>query len=356
MIFQIFNCKNRFFINQGIEFICSELLFGGLFVLKKLNKKKLIIIVIIVLVFILFIVGKVYDENQNTLTRQKLIERENQALIHESEITEQPKKVSVEDIKKEQEKKEEERNKKHQEDIKKSEYEKWNYERDDLKINIQKVSKNNNTMYVANIHLANPDKLCSEFAFDNHEKAISGKEKTSSIAARHNAIFAVNGDAFGFSPKRTLIRNGQIYNSASPSYLGYMAIRKDGLLKTYEKDITIDKMMKDGVKDVYSFGPVLVDKGKRTEVAVKSAIHPRTAIGQKSANDYIVIVWDGRQPGYSIGVDYPEMAQEFIDRGCKFAFNLDGGGSSTMYFKGRVINKPSDGAGERPISDILYIK
>jgi exopolysaccharide biosynthesis protein len=52
-----------------------------------------------------------------------------------------------------------------------------------------------------------------------------------------------------------------------------------------------------------------------------------------------------------------DLAQKFEERGCTVAYNLDGGGSSTMYFNGEVINNPTDGRheGERKISDIIYI-
>ncbi|WP_251033310.1 phosphodiester glycosidase family protein [Bacillus sp. ISL-75] len=50
-----------------------------------------------------------------------------------------------------------------------------------------------------------------------------------------------------------------------------------------------------------------------------------------------------------------EFAQVFEDLGCTKAYNLDGGGSSTMYFKGRVVNNPLGKGQERGVSDILYI-
>ena len=44
-----------------------------------------------------------------------------------------------------------------------------------------------------------------------------------------------------------------------------------------------------------------------------------------------------------------------VDLGCQVAYNLDGGGSSTMYFDGDVINRPQGTDNERGTSDILYI-
>ncbi len=66
------------------------------------------------------------------------------------------------------------------------------------------------------------------------------------------------------------------------------------------------------------------------------------------------VVVDGRQDGHSRGVTMGELAQIMIDLGATTAYNLDGGGSSTMYYDGEVVNSPSNG-GERGTSDILYV-
>ena len=80
--------------------------------------------------------------------------------------------------------------------------------------------------------------------------------------------------------------------------------------------------------------------------------NPRTAIGQKGPLHYVVIVVDGRRDGYSTGASIPQVQQLFMDEGVDFAFNLDGGGSTTLYFLGEVINMPSGGK-ERSVSDVL---
>lgn len=68
----------------------------------------------------------------------------------------------------------------------------------------------------------------------------------------------------------------------------------------------------------------------------------------------VFVVVDGRQEGYSEGVTLPELADIMLSLGATTAYNLDGGGSSTMYFDGRVVDSPSNG-GERGTSDILYV-
>ena len=73
------------------------------------------------------------------------------------------------------------------------------------------------------------------------------------------------------------------------------------------------------------------------------------------ANHLVFVVVDGRSPGYSEGVTLPELAQIMADLGATTAYNLDGGGSSTMYFDGEVVNDPLGKGDERGVSDILYV-
>lgn len=81
--------------------------------------------------------------------------------------------------------------------------------------------------------------------------------------------------------------------------------------------------------------------------------HPRTAVGLKE-DALLWVVVDGRQPGYSEGMSLDELAELLLNAGCKDALNLDGGGSSTMFVRGAVVNRPSDGR-ERPIANALFL-
>jgi len=81
--------------------------------------------------------------------------------------------------------------------------------------------------------------------------------------------------------------------------------------------------------------------------------HPRTAVGLKS-DALLWVVVDGRQPGYSEGMSLDELAEFLLNAGCKDALNLDGGGSSTLFVRGAVMNRPSDGR-ERPIANALLL-
>ncbi len=100
-------------------------------------------------------------------------------------------------------------------------------------------------------------------------------------------------------------------------------------------------------------GPTLVINGTIPS-GLQTAVHPRTAVGfnQDSTKIFFVTV-DGRQPGFSVGMSLPELANYMLSIGCWNAVNLDGGGSTTMVVRNRVVNSPSDAAGERSVANAL---
>jgi hypothetical protein len=84
--------------------------------------------------------------------------------------------------------------------------------------------------------------------------------------------------------------------------------------------------------------------------------HPRTLIGVDDHGDVWLVAIDGRQPGYASGMDFKEL-QRLCDRlKLHDALNLDGGGSVTMVVKDKIVNKPSDAAGPRAVSDAILVK
>ena len=82
---------------------------------------------------------------------------------------------------------------------------------------------------------------------------------------------------------------------------------------------------------------------------------PLVAVGVIGTNHLVFVVVDGRSEGYSEGVTMTELAEIMQGLGATTAYNLDGGGSSTMYFNGSLVNNPLGANKERGTSDILYI-
>lgn len=98
--------------------------------------------------------------------------------------------------------------------------------------------------------------------------------------------------------------------------------------------------------------PVLVHEGRAVEFDSR-AVHPRTAVGFNDDTVFLVTV-DGRRPGYSKGMSMAELARFMLDLGCREALNLDGGGSTTMWIDGEIVNRPSDGR-ERSVANALVV-
>jgi len=100
-------------------------------------------------------------------------------------------------------------------------------------------------------------------------------------------------------------------------------------------------------------GPILLDAGKSPEWSGPQPRHPRTVLGWNDEQYFLVVV-DGRQRDLSAGMTYPELASLMKRLGCEYAVNLDGGGSSTLWLDGRVMNSPSDGR-ERAVANSLIV-
>jgi len=116
------------------------------------------------------------------------------------------------------------------------------------------------------------------------------------------------------------------------------------------------------VSDAIGGGPLLVRDGspvyRSNEAFATSQLAPRgprTAVGQKADGSILLVATDGRQPGYSVGMTNFELAQTLVRLGAVRGMALDGGGSSTLAFEGRVLNQPSDGR-ERMLSNALMLQ
>jgi len=244
----------------------------------------------------------------------------------------------------------------------------WNYSSDTTNISIKQVTtgsgKDTITYYVADVNLTGDTSLKTALAKNEFGRNII--EATSTIAENNNAIFAINGDYYGFREDGVVIKNGVVYRD-DPARVG-LALYNNGTIKSYdEKTVSSQELIASGVTNTLSFGPVLINNGviisDFKSVTVDSnfgnrsiqSSNPRTGIGMISANHYVFVVVDGRSEGYSKGMTLTEFADVFKELGCTEAYNLDGGGSSTMYFMGRVVNNPLGKDGERAISDIVYI-
>ena len=237
------------------------------------------------------------------------------------------------------------------------------YKDDNISINLTETTVNHTQVYVADVIVSSSEYLKTAFAQNSFGTNVTAK--TSVTAADNDAILAVNGDYYGANSSGYVIRNGVVYRDTvrENSNNGDLAIYKDGSFKIiYEDQISAEQLVKDGVINLLAFGPALVENGeiavgKNQEVGQAMSSNPRTAIGIIDENHYIIVVSDGRTSERE-GLSLYQLAEVMKSYGAKTAYNLDGGGSSTLYFNGQVINKPTTGGNkisERAVSDIVYI-
>ena len=231
---------------------------------------------------------------------------------------------------------------------------------DNITVELTEYRENDTTIYAADVWVTDPSQLKTAFANGTYGKNV--KDATSDIAKDADAILAVNGDFYGARNSGYVIRNGVLYRSTS-SGAEDLVIYRDGSFGIIdEDDVTAEQLLEDGAVQVLSFGPALVTDGeisvtKNEEVGKAMASNPRTAIGIYEDGHYVFVVSDGRTDE-SEGLSLYELAEFLQELGVETAYNLDGGGSSTMVYQGEVVNNPTTtgrSTKERSVSDIVYI-
>ena len=115
-------------------------------------------------------------------------------------------------------------------------------------------------------------------------------------------------------------------------------------------------------EDITNGVPQLIKNGKiditwEQEKASKSFVetrHPRTAVAKLKDGKFLMVTVDGRSES-SGGLGLSDLAALLLEFGATDAMNLDGGGSTTMFLDGKVVNTPSDREGERKVSDAIIV-
>jgi len=232
---------------------------------------------------------------------------------------------------------------------------------DNISITISEYHEYDTNIYVADIKLSSPEFLKTALAKNTYGKNV--KEETSVIAKNNNAILAINGDYFGARERGYVLRNGVLYRDLPATDREALVIYDDGSFEiVLEKAVSAANLYRNGAQQIFSFGPGLIEDGKividEDEEARKAdQDNPRTAIAIVGEGHYLFVVADGRTDE-SEGVNLFDLADFMLGLGAVTAYNLDGGGSSALYFNGKIINVPISGGkknNERSVSDIVYI-
>ena len=227
--------------------------------------------------------------------------------------------------------------------------------------------------FICDIQVKSGDVLTTAFFNPNNMKRTGVLEQ---IAQNNQAVLAVNCDFCGDHDSGVIIRNGQLYRAEKTYKLDMLMIDGDGNFSLHNGSRTQDdvkalgqQLLSQGIRHTIEFGPALVKDGQAVPFTTKAdtdnkyvvstrstQLESRTAIGQISPNHYVIIVADGprssndKWDGYSL----QELQQMFLDCGAQTAINLDGGGSTKLYFYGQILNKPTSPT--RQVSDALIFK
>lgn len=236
------------------------------------------------------------------------------------------------------------------------------YEDDTKAIAIETYERNSTQIHVATVTIKGDASIKTALADETYGRNV--KAKTSTTAQSVNAVLAVNGDYYGARDAGYVIRNGQLLRSDSlDTNQEDLVIYQDGSFEIIrEGDITAQELLNKDAVQVLSFGPALIENSQvavdsSDEVGKAMASNPRTAIGIIDNKHYVLVVSDGRTDE-SKGLSLKELADFMKELKVTTAYNLDGGGSSTMYFNGQIINKPTTNGHnieEREVSDIVYL-
>ena len=235
-----------------------------------------------------------------------------------------------------------------------------NYSDSNVSITVKEYREYDSAIYVADVTVSDVSYFKTALASNTYGRNIT--DTTSDMASENNAVLAINGDYYGARQSGYAIRNGSLYRNSSGNR-DALAIMKNGEFEfVSEGETSAETLLQNGALQVFSFGPILLEDGsisvtENDEVGMAMASNPRTAIGYLGKNHYVFVVSDGRT-SENAGLSLYELASFMKSLGVLDAYNLDGGGSSTMVLKGEIINTPTTNghsSEERAVSDILYI-
>lgn len=228
----------------------------------------------------------------------------------------------------------------------------YTYKSSSLNIDLRRKSTHNVPYWVALIKIKNSGQLKSALSYGTYGGA---RQTTSGAVSGNGGIIGVNGSAFSYqtgrpSPLGMCIKNGVIYGNYETSY-SVMAVKYDGTIYTPEQGLKGEALLEEGVKDTYNFGPILIKDGQAQPAWSETAkYYPRTVVGMVKPGIYVLLVTD---TGSYAGLNHWDLVNIFNSYGCQYAYNLDGGGSATLYYNGQVMNKLINNY-ERPCGDFLY--
>ncbi|GAC42743.1 phosphodiester glycosidase family protein [Paenibacillus popilliae] len=214
--------------------------------------------------------------------------------------------------------------------------------------------------YAMKVKLKDPSAMRLTLGKDKY----GGAETTLQAVKRYSAVAGINAGGFADGkgnryPLGTTVMNGEYVNSFEPTHkdLAFVGIDVSGKLIGGEFS---DKEQLDTLKPQHgaTFVPALLKNGRKLAIPQKwqSSRAPRTVIGNYKDDQLLILVTDGYAVNGSSGAKLEELQAKLSNLGVINAYNLDGGGSSSLIFNDRVVNNPSDGELRAVPTHFLFFK
>lgn len=221
----------------------------------------------------------------------------------------------------------------------------WEYRTDTLSILIDRhlvTEPKENAIFIAHIRMRGVNAFRTLQAAENRNGM--GALRPWQLARQGKAVLLITGDNIIESDdvyKGIMIRDGIVFQDRRA--VNCLAMYPDMTMRIHpENSVNAQDLLEAGVRDVFSFGPTLIEDGEINEKAAEHRLsrrnNPRTGLGMVEPGHFVAIVCDGRQAGYSLGMKLDEFAQLFVEEGCPLVYNLDGGLSACMLFMGEQLN------------------
>ncbi len=233
------------------------------------------------------------------------------------------------------------------------------YEDPSISVSIENGRAYNSYYLAARITIANPTQLRTSLASSNGKDT----QQATRLAKRVNALFAISGDSFGDNKSGAgmyIVRQGAVKRHNPSGYYDVLLIddKGDFHILPEAKQADIDAF-EGNVVNAFTFGPGLVIDGVVTETFEDRGYGPtkraqRMAVCQAGPLEYLCVVTSGPDHNNSTGLTIDEFTQLIASLGpVENAYNLDGGTSAWMVWRGEKIN--AFGSSKyRTINDIIF--
>lgn len=219
-------------------------------------------------------------------------------------------------------------------------------------ITIEEISGDNYEGYVVMISDPTSVSLVDTLDGDSGTKLSETVEESGAVVAMNAGGYSVSRrGGNGTLNSLTIIDEELLYGEANEVY-SMIGLTSDGILKL--GNYTYEEAIEQGINDAISFGPFLIVDGVNQITDTSTGgLQPRSAIGQTEDGAIIFVVIEGRSTS-SVGATLYDLQEIMQDYGAYNAANLDGGGSSTLYYEGELVNELSNGK-EREIPTAFIV-